>query len=83
MIYPLSRSMPAINTMYTNADQFTAMKKSGLLEFAGRKIPRIIATCKVKSKISRERIELDYVIPGYSLHPGNRVRINNNNSFFN
>ena len=71
--------MPAINTMYTNADQFTTMRKSELLEFAVQKIPRIIAFCEVKSKISRGRIEIDYVIPAYSLHPGSRARINNNN----
>ena len=31
----------------------------------------IIVICKVKPKIPRERTELDYVIPGYSLHPVN------------
>ena len=30
IIYPSSKSMPAINIMYTNADQFTTMKKSEL-----------------------------------------------------
>ena len=57
--------------MYTNADQFTTMKKSELLEFVERKKPHIIAICEVKRKIPRERTELDYVIPGYSLHPVN------------
>ena len=33
IIYPWSISMPAINIIYTNADQFTTMKKSELLEF--------------------------------------------------
>ena len=61
--------MPAINIMYTNADQFTAMKKSELLEFVEWKNPHIIAICEVKPKVPRERTELDYVIPDYSLHP--------------
>ena len=63
--------MPAINIMYINADQFTTMKKSELLEFVERKKPHIIAICEVKSKIPRERTELNYVVPDYSLHPLN------------
>ena len=63
--------MPAINIMYTNADQFTTMKMSELLEFVEQKKPHIIAICEVKPKIPRERKELDYVIPDYSLHPVN------------
>ena len=42
IIYPSSKSMPAINIMYTNANQFTTMKKSELLEFAEQKKPHII-----------------------------------------
>ena len=57
--------MPAINIMYTNADQFTTMKNPE------RKKPHTIAICEVKPKIPIERTELDYVIPGYSLHPVN------------
>ena len=64
IIHPSSKSMPAINIMYINADQFITMKKSELLEFAER-----ITICEVKAKIPRERTELDYVIPGYFLHP--------------
>ena len=63
--------MPAINIMYTNADHFTTMKKSELLEFVERKKPHIIAICEVKPKIPRERRELEYVILGYSLHSVN------------
>ena len=63
--------MPAINIMYANADQFIKMKKSELLEFVERKKPHVIAICEVKPKISRELVELDYVIPGYSLYPVN------------
>ena len=36
--------MPAINIMYTNADQFIIMKKSEPLEFVERKKPHIIET---------------------------------------
>ena len=36
IIYPSSKSMLAINIMYTNADQFTTMKKLELLEFVER-----------------------------------------------
>ena len=63
--------MPAINIMYTNVDQFTTMKKSELLEFVERKKPHIIAISEVKTKIPRQRTELDYIIPGYPLHPVN------------
>ena len=63
--------MPAINVMYINADQFITMKKLELLDFVERKKPHIIAICEVKPKIPRERTELDYVIPGYSLHQVN------------
>ena len=59
--------MPAINIMYTNADQFTTMNRSELLEFVEQKKPHIIAVCEVKPKIPRERAEQDYAIPGYSL----------------
>ena len=63
--------MPAINIMYINANQFTTMKKSELLEFVERRKPHIIAICKVKPKIPREQTELGWVIHGYSLHPVN------------
>ena len=61
--------MSAISIMYTN--QFTTLKTSKLLEFAERKKPDIIAICEVKPKVAKEGKELDYVIPGYSLHPIN------------
>ena len=57
-MHPLSRSMPTINIMYTNADQFTTMKMSELLEFVERKKPHTISTCEVKPKIPREGTEL-------------------------
>ena len=71
VMYPWSKSIPAINIIYTNADQFTTMKTSELLEFVERKKPHIIAICEVKPKIPREQTELDHVIPCYSLHPVN------------
>ena len=42
IIYHSSKSMPAINIMYTNADHFTTMKKSKLLEFVERKKPILL-----------------------------------------
>ena len=45
IIYPSSKSMPAINIMYTNADLFTTMKKSELLDFVKRKKPHINLKC--------------------------------------
>ena len=71
IIHPSSKSMPAINIMYINANQFTTIKKVELLEFVEQKKPHIIGICEVKPKIPRERTELDYVIPGYPLHPVN------------
>ena len=44
------------------------MKKSKRLEFVEQKEPHITAICEVKSQIPKLRIELYYVIPGYSLH---------------
>ena len=69
IIHPLSKSIPVINIMYTDADQFTTMKKSELLEFVEQQKSHIIAICEVKHKIPRERTELHYVILGYSLFP--------------
>ena len=63
--------MSPINIMFTNADQFTTMKRLELLEFVERKKPHIIAICEVKPKIPREWAERVYAIPGYSLHPVN------------
>ena len=46
VIYPLLKFMPAINIMYTNADQFTAMKKSELLEFVERWKPLLLQSVR-------------------------------------
>ena len=46
--------MAAINTMFTNADQFTTTKNSELLEFAEQWKPHIIPVSEVKPKIPRE-----------------------------
>ena len=54
IIYPSSKSMPAINIMYTNPDQFATMIKSKLSEFVEQKKRHIIAICEVKPKIPRE-----------------------------
>ena len=55
--YPSSKSMLAINIMYTNGDQFTTMKKLEFLEFFERKKPHIIATCEVKLDLSSQENE--------------------------
>ena len=52
--------MPAINIMHTNANQFTTMRNSELLELVKQKKPHIIAICRRKPKILRERRELHY-----------------------
>ena len=57
--------------MYIKTDQFTTMKKSELLELTEGKAPHIIAISEVKPKNLSKRTELDYVIPGYPLHPLN------------
>ena len=53
IIYPSSKSMPAINITYTNADQFTTKKKLELLEFVERARPHLIAICEVKPNTPR------------------------------
>ena len=53
IIYPSSKSMPAINITYTNTDHFTTKKNLELLEFVERAKPHIIAICEVKPKIPR------------------------------
>ena len=50
IIYPLSKSMPAINIMYTNANLFTTMKKSELLDFVKQKKPHINLKCNLLGK---------------------------------
>ena len=54
-IYPSSKSMPSINIMHTNADQFTAIKKSEPLKFVEQKKPHIIAICEVKPKVPQDQ----------------------------
>ena len=54
--------------MYTNADQFTTIKKSELLEVAERKKPHTVVIYQVKPKSLSERTELGNVIPGFYLH---------------
>ena len=42
--------MPAINIMYTNANLFTTMKKSELLDFVKQKKPHINLKCNLLGK---------------------------------
>ena len=64
-------AIPSINVMYTNADQLTHSKKDELITKIEQQKPLVIAICEVKPKNSSDRQLLDYVIPGYTMHPVN------------
>ena len=66
-----SSHLPAIQVMFTNADQLTSSKMSELLKLVKQKKPLVITVCEVKPKNAKERVLKDYEIPGYSLHPVN------------
>ena len=66
----VSSQVPAIQVMFTNADQLTSSKMFELLKLVEQK-PLIITICEVKSKNAKERSVKDYEIPGYSMHPVN------------
>ena len=66
-----SSHLPAIQVMFTNADQLTSSKMSELLKLVEQKKPLVITVCEVKPKNAKERVLKDYEIPGYSLHPVN------------
>ena len=61
----------SMSILYTNADQLTTSKKSELMETIERINPNIIAICEVKPKNGKERTELDYQIPNYTLFNAN------------
>ena len=67
----ISSHVPALNVLYTNADQLTSTKRSELLKRIEQEKPLVIAICEVKPKNSKERTTMDYQIPGFSLHPTN------------
>ena len=64
----VSSSAPALNVMFTNADQLTPSKKTELVKRIEQEKPSVIAICEVKPKNSKEREKLDYTIPGFTLH---------------
>ena len=66
-----SSSLPAINVMYTNADQLTLLKMTELKKLIQREKPLIIAVCKLKPINNKKRTLQDYEIPGYSFQPVN------------
>ena len=66
-----SSNLPALDVLYTNADQLTSSKMTELKKLVERKKPLILAVCEVKPKNSGERSPKDYEIPNYSLHPIN------------
>ena len=63
--------------MFTNADQLTSGKKAELIQHIEKEKPLLLAVCEMKPKITKERVILDYNIPGYSIHPVNMDPNNN------
>ena len=57
--------------MFTNADQLTSSKMIELKKIIEKEKPLIVAVSEVKPKIYKERVMMDYEIPGYSLHTVN------------
>ena len=65
-------TLPAVNIMFTNADQLTPLKLTELKTRIQKDKPLIIAVYDIKPKNSEKlRNLLDYKIPGYSIHPVN------------
>ena len=58
-----------LRIIFTNADQFTAMKKLELLQHVSKIKPQIIAICEIKPKKQVQRSKIDYQIPCYTMHP--------------
>ena len=64
--------LPAMNILFTNADQLNQGKMSELQQRITTYKPMIIAISEVKPKIISKKITLqDFQIPGYTLHPTN------------
>ena len=66
-----SSNLPALDVLYTNADQLTSSKRTELKKLVESKNPHVPAVCEVKPKNPGERSSKDYEIPNYSLHPIN------------
>ena len=68
---PMQSNLPVIPVLFTNADQLTSSKKIELQNYIEKEKPLIIGVSEVKPKNAKERVQPDYEIPGYSLHPVN------------
>ena len=67
-------TLPAVNVMFTNANQLTPLKLTELKTRIQKDKPLIIAVYEIKPKNSEKlRSLLDYKIPGYTIHPVNLV----------
>ena len=65
-------TLPAVNIMFTNADQLTPLKLTELKTRIQKDKPLIIAVYEIKPKNSEKiRSLLDNKIPGYTIHPVN------------
>ena len=53
---------PSINVLYTNADELTREKVSGLRVLTAREKPHVIAVTEVLPKMNKERVTQDYEI---------------------
>ena len=64
-------NLPAMNIMYTNADQLTTSKMTELRNRIEKRKPLVVAICEIKPKNSSDRSLNDYEIPNYTIHPVN------------
>ena len=67
----VSSTLPALNVLFTNADQLTQCKKDELIKLIEVEKPMIVAVSEVKPKNAKERQQQDYEIPGFTMHPTN------------
>jgi hypothetical protein len=68
---PVQYSAKGMKILFTNADQFSHSKKAEVSNYINSEKPLIVAVSEVKPKHAKERDDLDYSIPGYSMHPVN------------
>ena len=66
-----SSGLPKLKVMFTNADQLTSSKMVELKKHVETEKPHIMAICEVKPKNLIQLTDMDYKIPGYTLHPVN------------
>ena len=73
---PEPSNLPAIKILFTNADQLTTSKMIELKAQILENKPLLVAVSEVKHTNSNEWCNIDYDIPGYTLHP---VNLDNDN----